>query len=157
LPALRDRFEDIPFLADMFLDFCCRKHKLALKRLSQRALNQLMAYDWPGNVRELENVIEKSVIFLEDTTIQSIELNSESSFPHQMEYDSTIREDLTFSELKDRVVSEMERKYLTDLLKRFRGNVSQAIKYSKIDRKNFYNKMKKYQINPHSFKEVSSE
>ena len=62
VPALRERPEDIPLLADHF----ARRHAASMKRrvtgVSADALTYLMAYDWPGNVRELENAIERAVV-----------------------------------------------------------------------------------------------
>ena len=63
MPPLRDRREDIPLLADHFIQFFSRKNKRLLKALSPEASNLLLRYGWPGNVRELENAIEYAVVF----------------------------------------------------------------------------------------------
>jgi Nif-specific regulatory protein len=62
MPALRDRTEDIPRLAEHFLSKASRKCKTRLKELSEEAKACLIKYDWPGNVRELENAIERAVV-----------------------------------------------------------------------------------------------
>jgi transcriptional regulator with GAF, ATPase, and Fis domain len=62
MPALRDRSEDIPQLAEHFLSKASRKCKTKLKELSKEAKDCLVKYDWPGNVRELENAIERAVV-----------------------------------------------------------------------------------------------
>jgi len=62
MPALRDRSEDIPQLAEHFLAKASRKCKTRMKSLSEEAKACLMKYDWPGNVRELENAIERAVV-----------------------------------------------------------------------------------------------
>jgi len=62
MPALRDRREDIPLLADHFIAKASRKCKTSMKPLSAEASACLIAYDWPGNVRELENAIERAVV-----------------------------------------------------------------------------------------------
>jgi len=62
MPALRDRREDIPLLADHFLAKAGRKCKTRMKPLSAEARAFLIAYDWPGNVRELENAIERALV-----------------------------------------------------------------------------------------------
>ncbi|MDH5492654.1 MAG: sigma-54 dependent transcriptional regulator [Myxococcales bacterium] len=61
-PPLRDRRDDIPLLADHFLDLYGRKNGKSGLRLAPEALERLVAYGWPGNVRELENVIERAVV-----------------------------------------------------------------------------------------------
>lgn len=62
MPALRDRTEDIPQLAEHFLSKVSRKCKTRIKLLSEEAKACLIRYDWPGNVRELENAIERAVV-----------------------------------------------------------------------------------------------
>jgi len=62
LPPLRDRFEDIPELAQTFLVQSARKLGLNPPRLASAQLKELQSYDWPGNVRELQNVIERAAI-----------------------------------------------------------------------------------------------
>jgi two-component system, NtrC family, response regulator HydG len=62
MPALRERREDIPLLADHFIAKASRKCKTRMKPLSAEASACLIAYDWPGNVRELENAIERAMV-----------------------------------------------------------------------------------------------
>lgn len=63
VPPLRERVEDIPRLARLFLAFISRSQGKAPFELSETALQKLCAYSWPGNVRELRNAIERAVIF----------------------------------------------------------------------------------------------
>jgi len=65
VPPLRQRREDIPALADIFLRATARKHGVAPQSIAPDALRVLIGYDWPGNVRELQNVIERAVILAE--------------------------------------------------------------------------------------------
>ena len=69
LPALRDRTEDIPLLAEHFLTKCCEQMGKTVSGISGEALGHLEAYDWPGNIRELENVIERAVALEQTPTI----------------------------------------------------------------------------------------
>src|SRR5213594_575517 len=62
LPPLRDRAEDIPALAQHFLQQSARKLGVITPRLTPAQVQELQSYDWPGNVRELQNVIERAVI-----------------------------------------------------------------------------------------------
>jgi formate hydrogenlyase transcriptional activator len=62
IPPLRERREDIPVLAEYFIDRCARKLGKPIRRVGRQTLNHLQSYAWPGNVRELQNVIERSVI-----------------------------------------------------------------------------------------------
>jgi DNA-binding NtrC family response regulator len=62
MPALRDRSDDIPLLAEHFIAKASRKCASYAKRLSDEARECLVAYDWPGNVRELENALERALV-----------------------------------------------------------------------------------------------
>ena len=65
-PPLRDRREDIPMLAEHFIQASARRLRRQPPRLTEAALRQLMTRDWPGNIRELENVIERAIILARD-------------------------------------------------------------------------------------------
>jgi len=62
MPPLRDRAEDIPALADHFLQKYCRENGRKIKSITRETLDLLTKYRFPGNVRELENVIERAVV-----------------------------------------------------------------------------------------------
>src|SRR3954471_727447 len=62
MPPLRRRRDDIPLLAEHFVEKVCRAEGLGIKRLTAEAFDRLSAHDWPGNVRQLENAIEKAVV-----------------------------------------------------------------------------------------------
>lgn len=74
VPPLRDRRDDIPLLAEFFIDKYESLYSTQTLGLSDKAMNQLLKYQWPGNVRELENVIERSIILTENH--QRISANS---------------------------------------------------------------------------------
>ena len=65
VPPLRDRIDDIPVLADYFLQRFARKHGVRVSGFSDSAYAMLLAYRWPGNVRELQNTVERAVILSE--------------------------------------------------------------------------------------------
>ncbi|PIR23372.1 MAG: hypothetical protein COV44_03215 [Deltaproteobacteria bacterium CG11_big_fil_rev_8_21_14_0_20_45_16] len=64
-PALRERREDIPLLADFFVKKYAREYKRDIEKISHQVLSRLAAFDWPGNVRQLENVVEQMVVMSE--------------------------------------------------------------------------------------------
>jgi DNA-binding NtrC family response regulator len=68
VPALRERQQDIPILADHFLQRFARRHGLQIPGFSAQALAALRAHSWPGNVRELQNTIERAVILTDNGT-----------------------------------------------------------------------------------------
>lgn len=69
LPSLKEREEDIPLLADHFLDKYRKEIKKSIKGIDSEAMRALMSYEWKGEVRELENVIERAVIFCKEEFI----------------------------------------------------------------------------------------
>ena len=69
IPPLRERREDIPFLAVTFLN---RLNKFSLKNITgvdPKVMRALQAYDWPGNIRQLRHVIERAMLFCDDAAI----------------------------------------------------------------------------------------
>jgi two-component system response regulator HydG len=75
LPALRDRVEDIPLLADHFLKKYAARMQKDVRAIAPVALDQLLAHRWPGNVRELENAIQRALAVATDDTIHKFQLN----------------------------------------------------------------------------------
>ena len=61
-PPLRDRKDDIPLLAQFFLQRSAERCKRAVQGLSREVEDMILAYNWPGNVRELENAMERAVV-----------------------------------------------------------------------------------------------
>ena len=74
LPPLRERREDIPLLVTEFLRNNPLAREKGLNRLTERAINQLMAYDWPGNIRELSNVMERAVLRAKGDTVREVDV-----------------------------------------------------------------------------------
>jgi transcriptional regulator with PAS, ATPase and Fis domain len=76
LPPLRERMEDLPLLCQHFLSKHARAGERRIRRISNEALEVLLAYSWPGNVRELESAIESAYALGRDETLQSADLPS---------------------------------------------------------------------------------
>jgi DNA-binding NtrC family response regulator len=74
VPALRDRMEDVPLLAESFLATKAEEMSARPKELSEAAHQALAEYDFPGNVRELENIIERAIVLADDDIIQPADL-----------------------------------------------------------------------------------
>lgn len=74
LPALRDRKEDIPLLANYFINTYSVKNGKKITGISEKAMAELIDYNWPGNIRELEHLIERSILLTEGTVINHISI-----------------------------------------------------------------------------------
>ena len=72
IPPLRERGDDIARLAESLLETLCRRHRVAVKRLTAVGQQRLLAYPWPGNVRELAHELERAIVF-EGTTELNLE------------------------------------------------------------------------------------
>lgn len=77
LPPLRERREDIPFLAQHFLDKYSKENQIEFSGFSASAMDYLSAYEWPGNVRQLENVIERCTVLARGDVIDAEDLPPE--------------------------------------------------------------------------------
>src|SRR5262249_32628102 len=77
LPPLRDRREDIPMLAENFLQTYAKRYQLKCAEISPEAMKRLVAYDWPGNVRELRNAIERSAVLADGKSLRPDDLPEE--------------------------------------------------------------------------------
>jgi len=74
LPALRERREDIPLLADTFIERLCRQLGRQRVQLAPEALRLMTLYDWPGNVRELENALERAIVLCDGDMLTARDL-----------------------------------------------------------------------------------
>lgn len=143
IPPLRERREDIPYLAEHFL----KKLRTygQCKTLGQGVLTQLMAYDWPGNVRELENVVERMVIISQEAVIgvEGLPVFNTISKEEKGRPGSI--------ELPPEGVSleELEKSFLRQAMEQTGGNQSQAAKRLGLSRHAFLYRLEKYGIDPH--------
>lgn len=132
MPSLKERKEDIPFLASHFLDEYSRKNKKEIRGIEQSVLDILINYEWPGNVRELENVIERSVILCSYDQI-NIEC-----LPRKLK----LRDTEILPDPEDLNLIEIEKKVICKALDRTAWNQSQAAILLGISRKQLRTKMK---------------
>jgi DNA-binding NtrC family response regulator len=139
VPPLRERKEDIPPLAEHFLEQANRRSKKAVRAIAPESLDALVRYPWPGNVRELENVIERAVIVSTGDALVDIERFLGPSGAH-----AAVDLSLPFRDAKARVVEEFERAYVRGLLEAHGGKLTAAAKHADMDPKNFSDKMTRY-------------
>jgi len=145
LPPLRERKEDIPLLVEAFLRRVDRPVTVPPETLAL-----LQEYDWPGNVRELKNVIERGVSLLPpdgsvlDPALLGLEPGTREGSGAPVTWATVGAE--SFREAKERLIAAWERDYVTQLLRKSGGNVSQAARDGGIDRVYLHRLMKKHGI-----------
>jgi two-component system nitrogen regulation response regulator GlnG len=139
VPALRQRLDDIPLLAEHFVrQFCGDRHI----EIGPRELDRLKQHAWPGNVRELRNVIERACALCHGDRLEideTFEVRPISDAPA-----GGVDLDLPFKQAKARVIDAFEREYIQALLKRHKGNLSAASRSAEVDRKHFRELLRKH-------------
>lgn len=147
VPPLRDRTGDIELLAKYFLQKSLKETNKTITTFSDEVLRLLNAYDWPGNVRELSNVIEYAVTFATSEIIHPADLPA-----HLQHYIKSpkieSKGDLSISAAKHKFKEEIEKKYLTSLLEKYKGNISQMSAEAGMTRRNIHRLLHLYNIDP---------
>jgi two-component system response regulator HydG len=142
VPPLKERQEDIPILAQHFLEKFADKNRKTVKGFVPLAVDMLLNYDWPGNVRELENAIERAVILLtgEYITEKQLPLNITKKYP------DLSTSPIAAAPLMDgtRSMEEIEKEAILATLKASGGNKSETARRLGITRKTLHNKLKNY-------------
>ncbi|HXJ33568.1 MAG TPA: sigma-54 dependent transcriptional regulator [Candidatus Eisenbacteria bacterium] len=137
VPPLRARREDIPLLADHFLERYSRQYRVAPKRLAADALARLTTYDWPGNVRELQNAIERAFALSVGDVI------TEDALPPGITGRAR-RVPLERADGSLPTLDEAESRLIAAALAESNGNKNEAARRLGIDRQRLYRKIAKY-------------
>ena len=160
LPPLRDRAEDVPILAEFFLERAARELEIEPPAVSSEALEVLNRYSWPGNVRELEHCIRRTVIFTRGHSIQKSDLLSSlegaSDGPR-----GSVSLHAKMAELVDQflassrgaighqeLLEQLDELLVTEALKRSAGNQTKAAQLLALPRPTLHAKMQKYGLRP---------
>ncbi|MBW1911864.1 MAG: sigma 54-interacting transcriptional regulator [Deltaproteobacteria bacterium] len=143
VPSLRDRMDDIPLLAQHFLDRYARKNRKQVKGFSPLAMDMLLKYEWPGNVRELENAVERAVILLSGDRITEKELpiviTQSYSGGGELQTSHGV-----ISELRS--LEEIEKQAILNAFETAGGNKSETARILGINRKTLHKKLKGYGV-----------
>jgi DNA-binding NtrC family response regulator len=134
MPALRERLEDIPFLADHFLEMYCKKYKIPLKRISEATMSRLKKHNWPGNIRELQHAVERAVIMSESNILQ----------PHDFFLTSMDEEKEDILDQDRLNLQETEKMLIRKVIDKHGGNISKAAKELGLTRASLYRRIEKY-------------
>ncbi len=141
IPPLTKRRDDIPLLAQHFLEIFVDKNKKEIKGFTPKAMDQLVRYDWPGNVRELMNAIERAVVlartdYLDDQDFSILQPLLQQPAPAPSDFD----------DMDNIPLEKVEKAAILRMLESVAGNKSEAARRLGITRKTLHKKLKKYGV-----------
>jgi transcriptional regulator with PAS, ATPase and Fis domain len=140
LPPLRERTEDIPFLAEYFLQRARAKVNKHVESIAPRAIALLRNCSWPGNLRELENVIERAVVLTSTSLIEAEHL------PMHVQDLPGFKPQKGFMASKAMAIEQFERQALASYLSEAKGNVSRAAALANLPRRTFHRLLAKHKL-----------
>ncbi len=164
LPALRDRTEDLPEIAESYIEHFRALIASPARRFSAPAMDAILRYPWPGNVRELANAIERAVIMArgEEIQVEDLAVDIQAMAP-EMTTDPAlahgpIRPDASWpmrpwAEVRRQVLEEAEIRYLRALLEATRGRVGETAERAGMDPRSLHQKMKKYGLRKEDYRD----
>jgi DNA-binding NtrC family response regulator len=139
LPALKERKDDLPLLAQYLVTKLAEKHSRPARFLSPAAISALQFHAWPGNVRELRNVIERAVIICSG---EQIERHHFAPYPIDQRERSRNEDTITFP--VGTPIEEVERQMIVRTLKKTKNNKTRAAELLGISLKTLHNKLNLY-------------
>ncbi len=145
IPPLRERLEDMPLLAEHFLEQFCAEHDKPAMTISSDALEVLKRYPWPGNVREFRNFVESMVIFHPGPVIEAADLPAEFRYSRSSEDEPPVQ--VTMGE--PRRMAEIERRAILETLELTNGRRADAAKILGIGLRTLQRKLKEYRTDGH--------
>jgi two-component system response regulator HydG len=141
IPPLTKRRDDIPLLAQHFLEIFVDKNKKKIKGFTPKAMDQLIRYDWPGNVRELMNAIERAVVLARTDYLDDQDF---SILQPLLRQSALVPSD--FDNIDNIPLEEVEKAAILRMLESVAGNKSEAARRLGITRKTLHKKLKQYGV-----------
>jgi two-component system response regulator AtoC len=165
IPPLRERHEDIPTLVQSYIVFLRPRIGTGAYALRPEALTALCEYAWPGNVRELINVIERAMLLCNRQEITpndlpesirgraaAVEIEKQPAGPGVPAEHVESLHDKPWREVRDGMLSLLERRYLAQLLAGTQGRIGEAARQAGIRPRSLYDKMKKHGLRKEDYK-----
>jgi DNA-binding NtrC family response regulator len=154
LPPLRERLEDVPFLAQRFLDQVAERLGRPRKQISADALARLVTHAWRGNVRELRNAIERAAVLAAGPEITAADFALDGE-PVVASGDPLVLPGVPFRDAKRHTVESFERAYLVKALREHGGNVSRTAEAIGMVRQSLQQKIRELDLRSEDWNEDS--
>ena len=163
LPPLRERAEDISALVENYVSYLGSRIGVHVSGITAEAQQAFNHYDWPGNVRELINVLERAMLLCDNDEITLDNLPKSISAGHISTSDSSMARltegfipkewtEKPWPELRREILEQLERAYLTVLLKSTGGRIDETAKRAGIQSRSLFDKMKHYGLKKEQFR-----
>ena len=153
IPPLRERREDIFFIAEVILKRLNKLHGRDIRDIDSAVVEALREYPWPGNIRELENILERAYI-LEQSSILTAE-----NFPpeialsvHCQPVTAPTDASISLAEARNRGVAEIEQRYLRSVLTRNKGSIKKSAEEARITTRQMHKLMTRYGLRKDDFR-----
>lgn len=151
VPPLRSRAEDIPLIANHYLEFYTKKYKVGAKSFTPQALTAMIDYQWPGNVRALRHAIERGVILSngDRLTAQDLQLKAPANQPDpidsKLDY-KTLEVEEQLIKVSSLNIKTVERELIKLAIKKHKYNITKAANELGLTRATLYRRIEEYKI-----------
>jgi DNA-binding NtrC family response regulator len=135
IPALHERLEDIPLLANHFLKHYAAKYGKGVSKISDGAMARMNKHPWPGNIRELQHALERAIILSNSNVLQPEDFNLTASSGRENDHPLS---------LDQYNLEEVEKLLIRKVLKKYNGNITQAASELGLTRSSLYRRLEKY-------------
>ncbi len=142
VPTLNERKDDIPILANQFVQEICEEYGIPKKVITPKAIQEMQNMHWSGNIRELHNVLERLVILSESKITEEEVLTYAVAHHERDPFEAIFTKYERFQDFKD----YMEKQFIDFKLKKNVWNVSKTADEIDIQRSHLYNKIEKYNL-----------
>ena len=154
LPALRDRRDDIPLIANHLLEKHCLELNKPGKTISPELMEVFLKHHWEGNIREFENTIVQGILFstTDIITPKDVKLKYQNRAPETTSV--LVSEGLPYRKAKEQTLLTFNTRYIGTLLTRSKGNVSQAARACGLERQALQQIMRRYNIRADQYRQT---
>jgi DNA-binding NtrC family response regulator len=136
LPPLRERLEDIPLLANHFIDIYAKKYNKEIRKAGEALVKRMQKYHWPGNIRELQHSIERAVIMTNHSVLQPEDLFMQKQLAPERQEEMVSLDHLN--------IEDVEKILIRKALQKHNGHITRAAEELGLTRSSLYRRLERY-------------